>query len=42
MLLQAPPRLSKLSSVDFVVDCTVEGLLHAPELPEILLMAPEY
>ncbi|MCS5682343.1 MAG: peptidase M29 [Actinomycetota bacterium] len=25
-----------LSSVDFVVDCTVEGLLHAPELPEIL------
>jgi len=25
-----------LASVDFVVDCTVEGLLHAPELPEIL------
>ena len=25
-----------LASVDVVVDCTVEGLLHAPELPEIL------
>ena len=25
-----------LASVDFVVDCTVAGLLHAPELPEIL------
>ena len=25
-----------LASVDLVVDCTVEGLLHAPELPEIL------
>ncbi|MCS5687239.1 MAG: peptidase M29 [Actinomycetota bacterium] len=25
-----------LATVDFVVDCTVEGLLHAPELPEIL------
>ena len=23
-----------LATVDFVVDCTVEGLLHAPELPE--------
>lgn len=28
--------IGALSSVDFVVDCTVEGLLHAPELPEIL------
>ena len=25
-----------VASVAFVVDCTVEGLLHAPELPEIL------
>ena len=28
--------IKALASVDFVVDCTVEGLLHAPELPEIL------
>ena len=28
--------IGALSSVDFVVDCTVEGLLHAPELPELL------
>ena len=25
-----------LSSAGFVVDCTVEGMLHAPELPQIL------
>lgn len=28
--------LAALASADFVVDCTVEGLLHAPELGEIL------
>ena len=32
----SPAVIKALSSVDFVVDCTVEGLLHAPELPEIL------
>jgi 2,5-dihydroxypyridine 5,6-dioxygenase len=32
----SPAVIGALSSVDFVVDCTVEGLLHAPELPEIL------
>ncbi len=31
-----PAALAALKSADFVVDCTVEGLLHAPELPEIL------
>jgi len=30
------PVLSALSSADFVADCTVEGLLHAAELPKIL------
>jgi len=28
--------IAALGAVDFVVDCTVEGLLHAPELPQIL------
>lgn len=28
--------IAALSSAGFVVDCTVEGMLHAPELPEIL------
>lgn len=28
--------VSALSQVDVVIDCTVEGLLHAPELPAIL------
>ncbi len=28
--------IAALSAADFVVDCTVEGLLHAPELGEIL------
>lgn len=28
--------IAALSSADFVVDCTAEGLLHAPELGEIL------
>jgi 2,5-dihydroxypyridine 5,6-dioxygenase len=28
--------IAALGAVDFVVDCTVEGLLHAAELPDIL------
>jgi 2,5-dihydroxypyridine 5,6-dioxygenase len=28
--------IAALASADFVIDCTVEGLLHAPELGEIL------
>ncbi len=28
--------IAALSCVDVVIDCTVEGLLHAPELPQIL------
>jgi 2,5-dihydroxypyridine 5,6-dioxygenase len=28
--------LAALTAADFVIDCTVEGLLHAPELGEIL------
>lgn len=28
--------LEALKSADLVIDCTVEGLLHAPQLPEIL------
>lgn len=30
------PVLAALTACDLVVDCTVEGLLHAPELPRIL------
>ncbi len=30
------PVIDALASSTMVVDCTVEGLLHAPELPEIL------
>ncbi len=30
------PALAALGASEFVVDCTVEGLLHAPELPRIL------
>lgn len=30
------PVVGALASTPMVVDCTVEGLLHAPELPEIL------
>lgn len=30
------PVVSALAGADFVVDCTVEGLLHAPELPQIM------
>lgn len=32
----SPAVIAALQAVDFVVDCTVEGLLHAAELPEIL------
>ena len=28
--------IAALAAADLVIDCTVEGLLHAPELPEIL------
>ena len=31
-----PAVVAALASADFVIDCTVEGLLHAPELDEIL------
>ena len=30
------PVVSALAAADFVADCTVEGLLHAPELGAIL------
>ena len=30
------PAVAALAQSGFVADCTVEGLLHAPELPEIL------
>jgi 2,5-dihydroxypyridine 5,6-dioxygenase len=30
------PTVAALRAADFVVDCTVEGLLHAPELGEVL------
>ena len=30
------PVIDALAGVELVVDCTVEGLLHAPELPQIL------
>ncbi|MFM8623888.1 MAG: peptidase M29 [Betaproteobacteria bacterium] len=33
---QLAPVVASLARSDFVVDCTVEGLLHAPELPAIL------
>lgn len=35
-LQRLAPAVSALARSGFVVDCTVEGLLHAPELPEIL------
>ena len=31
-----PAALGALTNADFIVDCTVEGLLHAPELGQIL------
>lgn len=33
---QLAPVVASLARADFVVDCTVEGLLHAPELPTIM------
>lgn len=33
---QLAPVVASLARADFVVDCTVEGLLHAPELPAIM------
>jgi 2,5-dihydroxypyridine 5,6-dioxygenase len=33
---QLGPVIAALARVDMVVDCTVEGLLHAPELPTIM------
>ena len=33
---QLAPVVASLARADFIVDCTVEGLLHAPELPAIL------
>lgn len=30
------PVINALGSADYVIDCTVEGLLHSPELPHIL------
>ena len=30
------PVIESLRHADFIVDCTVEGLLHAPELPQIM------
>ncbi|MEM9604494.1 MAG: peptidase M29 [Pseudomonadota bacterium] len=35
-LRQHPAVLGALDAADFIVDCTVEGLMHAPELPRIL------
>ena len=32
----AAPVIAALSAAKVVIDCTVEGLLHAPELPDIL------
>lgn len=31
-----PPVVAALSASTFIADCTVEGLMHAPELPAIL------
>lgn len=31
-----PSALAALERADFIVDCTLEGLMHAPELPRIL------
>lgn len=33
---QNPAAIAALAGVEFVADCTVEGMLHARELPEIL------
>ncbi len=35
-LQRHPAAIEALAASEIVVDCTVEGLLHAPELPEVL------
>ncbi|MEK7347124.1 MAG: peptidase M29 [Pseudomonadota bacterium] len=35
-IAQLGPVVAALARADFIVDCTVEGLLHAPELPAIM------
>jgi 2,5-dihydroxypyridine 5,6-dioxygenase len=35
-IAQNPAVIAALASADLVIDCTVEGLLHAPELGQIL------
>lgn len=35
-IAQIGPVVAALARADMVVDCTVEGLLHAPELPSIM------
>ena len=35
-IAQHPAVIAALQNVTLIVDCTVEGLLHAPELPAIL------
>ncbi|MBG9389109.1 peptidase M29 [Caenimonas aquaedulcis] len=35
-LRQSPPVIAALAASTLVLDCTVEGLMHAPELPAIL------
>lgn len=35
-IAQQPAVIAALQNVTLIVDCTVEGLLHAPELPAIL------
>jgi 2,5-dihydroxypyridine 5,6-dioxygenase len=31
-----PAAIKALAASEFIIDCTIEGLLHAPELPELL------
>lgn len=40
VIQQSSSIIAGLSSAGFVVDCTVEGMLHAPELPQILKGGP--
>lgn len=35
------PAIAALSRCEFIADCTVEGLLHAPELPALLQGSPD-
>lgn len=36
VIQNAPPVIGALAASNLIVDCTVEGILHAPELSEIL------